>query len=547
MHRRPLSALALGASALLVVLALPVPEASACGGLFCANSGPTQVPAPVDQNAERILFAVHDDGTITAHVQIQYRGDPESFAWVVPVPGVPAVEDSSMEVFEALDAQTAQQVLYPANEQCPVPSSSDTGCGCASRSLSTSGAGGGIAADGVGGGQGSVTVFAHDFTENYEFHVIGGQDTAELVTWLQDEDYNVSDNMTPTMDAYNSEDMRFLALKLQSDKDARDIVPVAMTYEATAPMIPLQLTAVAAQPYMGILVWVLAEQAMKPAGGDWSVVDLDEDQLLFDGTRTTNYFAWVARQSAEAEGRLFVWESAGPNPVQGQTVAGFALDQPWLGRFYTRMSPEHMTADPQFAHTQDDTSRSNFVDLSARQTLWECGGTIIASREPERCAFHYCGPGAECAVIDDRVACHCAEGDVAINFMDPAGNDTVTCVPADNPFAVTQEAGGAGTDFDPCASVDCGAGTCWLKGGFPTCDCDPGAFACLEADGSILCQAPPATSTTFGPGGGMESASADTPAVRARREQTKTRYAIPAWIPLGFLWLLGIRRRLRAA
>ncbi len=58
------------------------PSAHACGGFFCTN-------VPVDQAAERIIFAVNDDGTIDAYVQINYTGAPDAFAWVVPVPTRP--------------------------------------------------------------------------------------------------------------------------------------------------------------------------------------------------------------------------------------------------------------------------------------------------------------------------------------------------------------------------------------------------------------------------------------------------------------------------
>src|SRR5687767_3068629 len=87
----------------VVVACLGVPDAAlACGGLFCAQAGP-QAPQPVDQSAERIVFTVARTGTITAHVQIQYAGAPEGFAWVVPVPSVPAVEESSIAFIDALD------------------------------------------------------------------------------------------------------------------------------------------------------------------------------------------------------------------------------------------------------------------------------------------------------------------------------------------------------------------------------------------------------------------------------------------------------------
>ena len=54
----------------LVVLAistLGVGGAGACGGLFCQNT-------PVDQQAERIIFSINNNNTISAYVQINYTG-----------------------------------------------------------------------------------------------------------------------------------------------------------------------------------------------------------------------------------------------------------------------------------------------------------------------------------------------------------------------------------------------------------------------------------------------------------------------------------------
>ena len=82
----------LGLSALLGSGVLLAPhEAEACGGTFCDAFTPDM---PVDQTAEGILF-VSDGDFVEAHVQIQYAGGASSFAWVVPVPSVAIVEESS--------------------------------------------------------------------------------------------------------------------------------------------------------------------------------------------------------------------------------------------------------------------------------------------------------------------------------------------------------------------------------------------------------------------------------------------------------------------
>ena len=72
--------------------------AQACGGFFCDNVN------PVNQSAERILFAQHaDEGKLEMHIQIQYAGPPTDFGWILPT--APDVEtDLSSEALIHLTA-----------------------------------------------------------------------------------------------------------------------------------------------------------------------------------------------------------------------------------------------------------------------------------------------------------------------------------------------------------------------------------------------------------------------------------------------------------
>src|SRR5688572_12284491 len=74
--------MSLGALALAASVALPR-TASACGGFFCSQA------QPVNQAAERIIFADNGDGTVTAVIQILYQGPSENFSWLLPLSSVP--------------------------------------------------------------------------------------------------------------------------------------------------------------------------------------------------------------------------------------------------------------------------------------------------------------------------------------------------------------------------------------------------------------------------------------------------------------------------
>ena len=93
------------------------------------------------------------------------------------------------------------------------------------------------------GGRGtdsSVEVLERFYTDTFEAVLVTAAMSDELVGWLQDNSYNVSDNMTPVMQPYIDGGMVFLAVKLRGGAEASDIVPIVMTYSADKPMIPIQ-------------------------------------------------------------------------------------------------------------------------------------------------------------------------------------------------------------------------------------------------------------------------------------------------------------------
>lgn len=526
------------ASVVIVGGVVAAPASLACGGLFCAAAPPTPAPPePVDQNAERIIFELDElNGKITAHVQIQYAGSADGFAWVVPMPTVPTVAESEAAAFEALTTGTAAQVQLPASLPCPQQSFGDSnGCGCSSSEASTSSPTG---ANTQPPTDGPVTVYAQDVTANYEYAVVGADAASDLIKWLSDNGYNVSDNMAPVMDPYAKGGMKFAALKLRADKTAKDVVPVAFTYEATAPTIPLKLTAVAAQPLMGVLVFVVADGAYEPAG-DFDAVAPDTNAITFDGNGRTNYFAWVARMATEREGRRFVREFVGNTPEGAVGHFGRRV----VSRYYTRLSPELMTADPSFAASAKVAYQENVLDLTAQPTLWDCG-SVITERLPSPCAFTYCGGGATCVVSGGVAGCSCPSGEVGMVINSPDGA-AVTCVPASNPYGITAEAGGAGGAFDPCASYDCGAGKCVLKSGFPTCECGDGDMA-VVAGVNVSCRPATLVAQTFGPGAGPESRSQLGAVIEPARAASGGGFQMPIGLIGGLVFLFGtvaIRRR----
>ena len=99
-----------GVAALAFVFAfMPVEYAQACGGFFCDSPGGGQPPMPVDQTGETIVFAF-DGENVEAHIQIQYTGDPERFAWLIPLQTTPEITVGSAQLFMNLLNSTVPSV-----------------------------------------------------------------------------------------------------------------------------------------------------------------------------------------------------------------------------------------------------------------------------------------------------------------------------------------------------------------------------------------------------------------------------------------------------
>ena len=92
-----------GAALTLAAASAVVPtEAAACGCF-----APPDPSVPVVQAGERILFA-HENGQVTAYIQVQYSGKPGEFGWLLPLPAVPKTQDGKDGIDVGVDELFSQ-------------------------------------------------------------------------------------------------------------------------------------------------------------------------------------------------------------------------------------------------------------------------------------------------------------------------------------------------------------------------------------------------------------------------------------------------------
>ncbi len=292
------------APAALAAALLASPEAVACGGFFCNTA------QPVVQDAERIAFGIDEAaGVVEAHVQIFYQGPSDQFAWVVPVPTNPEVFLSSDVLFDTLSVQLAPIFQLNLVEEGRCRSG---GIRLFSPTVEMALD---AAAGGTGGATGAVDVVQQGQVGPYDMVVLQGSDTAELLGWLTDNDYDLPPGIEPLLAPYVADGAYFLALKLAKDRDTGDIAPIGFTYEGTKPAVPIQLTSIAAAPDMRLETYVFASERAVPE----SYLHVRINEAAIDWwSGGQNYADVITLAADEAGGHAFATDYAGsPDALRG--------------------------------------------------------------------------------------------------------------------------------------------------------------------------------------------------------------------------------------
>jgi len=303
-------------------------RAEACGGFFCS------VQQPVNQAAERIIFADNGDGTITAVIQIMYEGPSESFSWLLPISTVPQSGDlavASDQAFARLQAATNPQ--YQLNTVFEGR--------CAQQGFANSTAGAVAIAPPAEEScdqnallakcSPAVTLEASGVVGQFAWSAISvdpaaADPAAPALEWLTQNGYDVTPEAAGLIGPYLADGMYLLALRLTKGSDIGSIRPLRLTYAAAAPMIPIKLTAVAANEDMGVMTWALSSARAVPF--NYNALELNEARINWFNA-VSNYDQVVTEAADEAGGQGFVTEFAGPSGQLAQTVWTDSEEMDW--------------------------------------------------------------------------------------------------------------------------------------------------------------------------------------------------------------------------
>jgi hypothetical protein len=294
------------AGSLACAALIAAPDADACGGCFAPQDPPTVV------SGHRMAMSVSPTQSVLWD-QIQYSGEPEEFAWVLPIKPGARIEVSRAAFFETLETTTAVRVTPPMLD-C---GSSDGGIGCSSQlSLGALDS----AAEAGDGGEGGRTVdVVHQGTVGpYETVTLSTETPGALNEWLTDHGYQVDPTSQPIIDAYVSEGFDFIALRLLPGKGVSEMTPVRVVSPESSITLPLRMVAIGTGAQTPIVLYVIGEGRYKIE--TFTEVAINRGLLSWDfADLSTNYETLRQRALAENDGRSFVTTFAG----DGALTAGF--------------------------------------------------------------------------------------------------------------------------------------------------------------------------------------------------------------------------------
>jgi len=278
---------------LLTALSL-LPQASrACGGFFCTT-------VPINQAGEQIVFH-QQDNEITAMVRILYAGEAEDFSWVVPVPTTPAISLGSDTTFNELELSTRPQFNLQQEGQV-----------CEKDRLAFAPTAPGSSGGAVDEADGGVTIEEQLIVGAFDIDIVSSDNPDDMALWLQDNNYLLTDRGRDLIEPYVTAGMKFVALKLRSGEQTGSIQPLIMKYQSIQPMVPIRLTAIAAQDDMGVLVWVVNNARAVPENYEHVIPNYSKlDWYSGSFNAYNSYLSLITDAMNEAGGQGFATDYAG--------------------------------------------------------------------------------------------------------------------------------------------------------------------------------------------------------------------------------------------
>ncbi len=349
--------------------------------------------------ASKVALVRHDGKTVMTMAN-DYRGDPQEFALVVPVPTVlerDQIRVSERALLDHLDAYSAPRLVEYFDENPCRPRALPAPMAAASRGQQASTS----AADKSLG----VTVEARYTVGEYDIVILSAAYSTGLETWLTQHGYRIPTGAARVLGSYIKQGIRFFVAKVNLKEQARlgfaYLRPLQMAFASPKFMLPIRLGTVNADGPQELYVFTLTRKGRVetsnyrtvnlPTGMDLPVFIKGEFgdfyRAMFDQQVQKEHmravfveYAWdmawcdpcaADPLSADELRQLGVfWLTASgpmPSPGSGRPVRPQAQDV-FLTRLHVRYDADHFPEDLTFQETAD---RTNFQGRYVLRHPWQ--------------------------------------------------------------------------------------------------------------------------------------------------------------------------------
>jgi hypothetical protein len=271
------------------------------------------------------------DGTRTVlSMQNTYKGPPQNFAMVVPVPVVlqkTNVKTLDKALFAKLDRQSAPRLVeYWEQDPCApiVEEEVFASAGAANAPMAKSG----VEKKDLG-----VKIEAQFVVGEYEVVVLSAQDAAGLDTWLKREKYKIPDGAEPYLRPYVQSGSKFFVArvdvtKVKFDGDGRiDLSPLRFHYDSNELALPVRLGLINSAGTQDLIIHVLAQgQRYEPANYPSVTIPTNLDVTSGAKEHFGSFYAAVFDRTLEKHPKAIVteysWDAGTCDPCPGPTLTG---------------------------------------------------------------------------------------------------------------------------------------------------------------------------------------------------------------------------------
>jgi hypothetical protein len=252
--RRSQRCVLVGLLGALCVLVAPSGARAFCG-FFVAGSD-----AKLTNDASQVVLMRKGNRTVMT-MSNDYKGPPEDFAMVVPVPVVLHKEDVKTlpaDVFDHVDSLSAPRLVeYWEQDPCaPQPMYAPMSASAPRRAMSM----------GAMGGKGEdlgVKIEAQFIAGEYQILILSATESQGLETWLHREKYRIPEGAAAALAPYVRDKSKFFVAKVDVAKVKRDaagvmrLSPLRFAFDANELRLPVRLGLLNAAGKQDLIVYVL--------------------------------------------------------------------------------------------------------------------------------------------------------------------------------------------------------------------------------------------------------------------------------------------------